>query len=236
VKKFVNDELAAPNVLKVPIDLEAIKGLGPLASPDTAGRRFFSRSPQWHSDVRWLSPRSEADFALFRSVFERLDIARHVAPFVDVDREIRLYNSMLIVRSCCSEPDFHTDWRDNDNEGFTMMAPLTGNCSGFGLLYKKTDGSVGEYEYKLGEALIFGDDFVHSTKPGHSEEAVIFLCFNFGTDKMEYWPTIERTAARQALLTCRPDGQFHRIPLWHRARAAVGSRLRKSGLRPAYGE
>lgn len=235
MKKFVNDELAAPNVLKVPIDLEAVKELGKLANPQTAGRSLFSRSPLWHSDVRWLSPRSEKDFARFRSVFERLGVARHIAPFVDVVHEIRLYNSMLIVRSSCSEPDFHTDWRDNDNEGFTMMAPLTANCSGFGLLYKKVDGSIGEYDYKLGEALIFGDDFVHSTKPGRSDEPVVFLCFNFGTDKMQYWPRIERTAARQALLTCRPDGKFHRIPAWQRARAATGSWMRKIGLRPRFG-
>jgi hypothetical protein len=231
MKKFVNEELGAPNVLKVPIDLQTVKQLGALATPDTAARRFFSRAPQWHSDVRWLSPRSESDFGEFRRLFEQLGVARYVEPYVDFDRGIRLFNSMLIVRSRCDAPDFHTDWRDNGNEGFTMMAPLSGPVSGFGLLYKKVDGSIGEYEYKLGEALIFGDDFLHSTKPGRSDEPVVFLCFNFGTDKMEYWPRIERTAGRQALLTCRPDGRFHRIPAAQRARAALGSWLRKSGLR-----
>jgi hypothetical protein len=192
---------------------------------------MFSRSPQWRSDIRWLSPRTERDFARFRSIFERLDVGRHVEPFVDLDRDVRLYNSFLIVREQCTQPDFHVDWRDNDNEGFALMTPLTSNSEGFGLLYKKLDGSTGEYEYKVGEAIIFGDDFVHSTKPGVAEEPVVFLCFNFGTDKMEYWPRIERTAGRQAMLTCRPDGRFHRIPALQRARSAIGSMLRKAGLR-----
>ena len=144
---------------------------------------------------------------------------------------VRLYNSFLVVRSNCTHPNFHVDWSGNDNQAFTLMTPLTANSGGFGLLYKRMDGSIGDYEYKLGEALIFGDDFVHSTKPGAAEEPVVFLCFNFGTDKMSYWPIIERTAGRQAMLTCRPDGQFHRVPLMRRTRMAIGAMLRQAGLR-----
>jgi hypothetical protein len=231
MKTFVNEEMDAPNVLRVAIDIEATKSLRPLVTSRVQQRRLFARFPQWRSDIRWLSPRSKSDFDLFQGVFEQLDLARHVKPYVAFDRQIRLYNSMLIVRSNCSEPDFHTDWRDNDNQGFTLMAPLTANGAGFGLLYKKLDGTVAEYDYKLGEGLIFGDDFVHSTKPGASADPVIFLCFNFGTDRMESWRAIESTAGRQALLTCRPDGKFHRISRLQRVRAAVGSALRKAGLR-----
>jgi hypothetical protein len=150
---------------------------------------------------------------------------------LDLADKVRLYNSFLIIRSRCTEPDFHFDWRDANNEAFTLMTPLTDNFSGFGMLYKRLDGSTGEYEYKRGEALIFGDDFLHSTKPGVSDEPVVLLCFNFGTDKMEHWPSIQRTAARQGLLVCRPDGQFQRLSVGQRVRNVLGPILRKTGLK-----
>ena len=164
-------------------------------------------------------------------LFESAGVARHVEPFLDLADRVRLYNSFLVVRRHCDDTDFHVDWKNANNEAFTLMTPLTDNCRGFGLLYKRLDGSTGEYDYKPGEALIFGDDFIHSTKPGASDERVVLLCFNFGTDKMEHWPRIERTAARQSLLVCRPDGQFQRLPVGQRVRNLVGPILARTGLR-----
>jgi hypothetical protein len=231
VEKFINEEMDAPNVLRVPIDFGVTRRLGPIARSGIGRLKFYSKAPRWRSDIRWYSPRFERGFRRFLSVFDALGVARHVEPFVDLADEVRLYNSFLVVRRRCDEPDFHVDWRNANNEAFTLMTPLTDNCRGFGLLYKKLDGSIGEYDYKPGEAIIFGDDFVHSTKPGASDEPVVLLCFNFGTDKMEHWPSIERTAARQGLLICRPDGQFQRLPVGQRVRNLLGPMLRKAGLR-----
>lgn len=158
-------------------------------------------------------------------------MARHVEPYLDLERSVRLYNAQFVIRRVCTAPNFHLDWRDTNNEAFTLMTPLTPNAGGFGMLYRKTDGSIGEYEYKFGEALIFGDDFSHSTKPGIAQDPVALLCFNFGTDKMKQWPKIERTVARQCLLTCRPDGSFQYLPPIDRVRNVVGPLLRKAGLR-----
>ena len=226
VKHFLNEELQAPNVLKVAIDPAVARELLPMLER----RRLYSKAPAWRSDVKWLSARTERDFARFQSVFERLDIARHVEPYLDLDRAVRLYSGFFVVRTRCAEPDFHLDWRDANNEAFTLLTPLTENSEGFGLLYKRTDGSIGEYEYKLGEGLIVGDNFVHSTKPGASAEPVILLSFTFGSDKMEHWQNISRTAARQGLLVCRPDGTFERLPLGKRLRSALGRLARTVGL------
>jgi len=234
VKKFTNEEMAAPNALRVAIDLDSTsesEWLRGMAASETARRKLYWQSPPWRSDIRWYSARSERDFARFRSIFEQLGIARHVRPYVDVEHEVRLYNSFLVIRSQCTETNFHADWANANNEGFTLLTPLTANSDGFGLLYRKLDGSVGEYEYKAGEALIFGDDFIHSTKPGISADPVVLLCFNFGSDKIEHWPRIERTAARQGILICRPDGRFYRRPMITRFRNGVGRALRKIGLR-----
>jgi hypothetical protein len=231
VKKFVNEEMAAPNVLRVPIDVGVAQQLAAISKSRLELLKLYSTSSAWRSDIRSYSPRFKRDFHRFRAVFDSLGVAQHVEPYLDLADRVRLYNSFLVIRSRCMEPNFHVDWIDTNNEGFTLLTPLTDNSGGFGLLYKKLDGTIGEYDYRLGEALIFGDDFTHTTKPGVSKEPVVLLCFNFGTDKMEHWPSIFRTAGRQTVLVRRPDGKFQWRPLHKRFRGAVGSMLRKMGLR-----
>src|SRR5689334_19410372 len=95
MKKFVNQEMAAPNVLRAPIDPDVTSPLRSFVTSRANQRRLFARSPQWRSDLRWLSPRSREDFEQFRRVFELLDVARHVKPYVDFNDHIRLFNAML---------------------------------------------------------------------------------------------------------------------------------------------
>lgn len=233
MEKFVDEEMGAPNVIRVPIDLGTTaeaEWLRRLTSSKAARSGLYSQAPPWRSDIRWYSARNRRDFRRFRSIFHDLGIARHVERYLDLEKEVRLYNSFLVVRTSCDEPDFHVDWADANNEGFTLMTPLTSNCGGFGMLYKKLDGDIAEYDYKPGEALIFGDDFLHSTKPGSSDEPVVLLCFNFGTDKIEHWPRLERTASRQSILFCRPDGRFERRAIIKRIRNMLGILRRKAGL------
>jgi hypothetical protein len=67
-----------------------------------------------------------------------------------------------------------------------------------------------EYAYRRGEAIILGDHFSHSTRPGASPEPVALLSFTFGTDRMEHWDKIALTAGRQSDLFRLPDGRFQR--------------------------
>jgi hypothetical protein len=69
---------------------------------------------------------------------------------------------------------------------------------------------VGDYDYKPGEAVAFGDNFEHSTKPGQSAGPVALLCFEFGTDRMNHWPNIYRTVGKQVTHIRQPDGKFVR--------------------------
>jgi hypothetical protein len=66
------------------------------------------------------------------------------------------------------------------------MTPASSEATGFGLLYRDNSGAVRNYDYRPGEAVFFSDDFVHSTKPGSSDQPVVLLCFTFGTDRMKY--------------------------------------------------
>ncbi len=208
MKHFINPDLLAPNVMTVAVDPAVVgefeaMGRGPL---DDA--HFATMRPPWNSDVRWISAVTENAFKTFQSAFDRLGIGAHAEPWLDLDRAVRLYTGFLVVRSACSKPDFHLDWDRTNNEAFTLMTPVTANAAGFGLLYKTMQGEVGVYDYKPGEAIIFGDHFVHSTKPGESAEPVVLLCFCFGTDKMEHWDKICVTGGYQSRMIRRPDGAF----------------------------
>ena len=121
---------------------------------------------------------------MFQSAFDRLGIAAHVRKYLALGQEPRLYAGFLLLRSNCSNTNFHVDWTDTDNQAFTFITPLDDNARNFGLIYRKVTGKEGEYAYRIGE------NFWHSTKLGNAGEPVRLLCFQFGTDKMEKWDKI----------------------------------------------
>ena len=194
-------------------------------------RHFSIVRPRWNSDVRWIGPRTSTGYNLFESAFRRLAIARHIAPLLDLDCEVRLYAGFLVTRRRCGAPDYHVDWRGTERQAFTLMTPVSGHAAGFGLLYRDESGTSRDYDYEPGEAILFSDDFVHSTRPGSSNEDVVLLCFTFGTDRMEYWDRIRATSGSQSALMCRPDGQFERISRWQSWRRHLGWLAYRAGLR-----
>ena len=194
-------------------------------------RHFSVVRPRWSSNIRWIGPRSPEAYRLFESAFHRLGIASHVEPMLDLDHEPRMYAGFLVTRRRCRTPDFHVDWRDTNGQAFTLMTPVGGSASGFGLLYRDDSGMVRDYDYRSGEAVLFSDDFLHSTKPGSSDQPVVLLCFTFGTDRMKYWDRIRATSGSQSALTCRPDGRFETISRWQSWRRHLGWLAFRAGLR-----
>ena len=213
MRHFLSKEMLAVNVMTFAVDPAIV---AEFANPSRLPGRMISVAPKrdkWNSDIEWISPEDERGFAVFESAFQRLGVPAQVAEHLDLNREVRLYFGFLVVRSRCTEPYFHCDWRDLSNEAFTFMAPVSANANGFGLLYKRLTGDVGEYEYRSDEAIVFGDNFEHSTKPGETEEPVVLLSFEFGTDKMDRWPGIYDRLKKQAALVRQPDGTFVRTGL-----------------------
>ena len=211
MKHFMNHEMLAPNVLRIPIDTAIVDEFRNLAGDSKIGAGYQSYRPPWSSDIRWISADSPETFCQFESAFERLGIATHVAQYLDLDKEVRLYAGFLHIRSECEKADFHVDWEKTNNEAFTLITPISDNADGFGMLYRQLDGTIAEYDYRRGEAVVFGDHFIHSTKPGRSPDPVVLLTFNFGTDKMVHWEKIERTTGRQTAMLRMPDGELRRM-------------------------
>lgn len=214
MRHFISNELLALNVMTVPVDHAIVAEFEPLVFDPLDKSRFACVHPPWNSDVQWISGRTEEAFGLFQSAFDRMEVAKWVEPYVDFDRQIRMFGGFLVLRSECTAPSFHVDWVDANNEGFNLLTPITDNSEDFGLIYKKLNGETGEYKYKLGEALIIGSNFVHSTAPGKSEVPIALLSFTFGSDKMKHWRKLATTAANQSPLYRRPDGAFCRNPAY----------------------
>jgi hypothetical protein len=207
MKFFIDREWLAPNVMRVPVNSAIPNSFADLGGPSMPSG-YHVEQPPWSSDIQWISAADEIAFARFEAAFEALEIARHVREFVACERQIRMYQGFVVVRSECRRPDFHVDWLDAGNQAFTMLTPIGVPHAGFGLAYKTLKDEVRAYDYVEGEALIFGDHFVHSTRPGKSPHPTMLLSFTFGTDKMEDWPVIRRTAGHQGGKLRRPDGVF----------------------------
>ena len=210
VKHFINQDMLAPNVLTIAVDAEIVGEFQDLVGSAESHRDYCTYKPGWNSDMRWISARSKEAFGKFQSAFDRLDVARHVREYLDIDADVRLYAGFLHTRSRCSKPDFHVDWMLTNNEAFTLLTPLQAAKDEQKLLYKKLTGDIAEYVYRPGEAIVFGDHFLHSTPPGSFDPPFSLLVFNFGTDKMAHWDKIVRTTGTQCGLIRRPDGRLVR--------------------------
>jgi len=221
-KHFINPDLAAVNVLEVPLDtavlgqactvarqLQHVAAGTPAVRLDHASGTLAlnaARPHEWGSDVVWWSADDVGGFAWFEQLFLALDLARHVAAHVDHMDRIRLYAGFFVVRRECQTEYFHADWLDGQNDGFTLLAPLTENAGELGLAYRDVRLQRRIYPYQMGRGLVFGDLFSHSTEAGEAQRPVVLLSFTFGTDRMDNWANLARTSAQQGRLHQRPDG------------------------------
>jgi hypothetical protein len=206
---FSSLALRAQDVLEVSLDLQVIKEIRNYLSRPMRSGDFSIVKPPWNSDIKWLAPATVSSFRFFDQCFRRLGVVEHVAPFLDLNRAPVMYCPFLVVRKICREAHFHSDWLDVGNQAFTLITPLSKNASELGLVYHQYDGSVAEYTYREGQGVIFGDNFVHSTKPGVATRDIYLLSFTFGTDKMKYWKAMSRTAGYQSELFRLPNGLFY---------------------------
>jgi hypothetical protein len=206
LKHFLNRELLAPNVMTIPVDSSIVTEFRDYEN--LPGRFSTVRPANWDSDIRWISAADEETFELFQSAFDRLGVAAHAEEYLDLTDRVILYAGFLVVRSRCSKVHLHLDWAKTNNEAFTLLTPVSADPQGFGLTFETLTGGTSDYDYKMGEAIVFGDHFKHGTQVGEASEDIILLCFEFGTDRMEHWPKIYETVGYQVTHIRRPDGAF----------------------------
>ena len=205
---FLNQEFNAINVFKLNFPLTWFDGVKAALNNSEIFSRLFKVQPKWNSDIGWYSPNTLNDFKLFNDIFVAFDVAEVVSKGLKLDFNIVVYCGFLVVRSRCDDVNYHTDWVGTGQKAFTLITPLVEDGEDFGLLYKRSDSSIGKYFYKPGEAIVFSEGFIHSSMPTNSDRRMVLLSYTFGTDDMALWPSLSNTIGYQSNIIRLPNGDF----------------------------
>jgi hypothetical protein len=174
------------------------------------------------SDIKWISPADLPTHERMSAFYHQSGVGRHLEPYLDLTpnntaRRLRVYIPSFVVRSRVRQSYHHHDWLPAGGaNGLTLMVPLydmANATEGCNLLYKDAALKEHVYKYTLGKGAVFGGGTWHASQPCRPrsqferERPWAFLCFNFGTDKAEYWPTLHENIACSGKLIVRPDGE-----------------------------
>lgn len=189
---------------------------------DPARRALFEGGRLWRGSVGpqyylvsydlapllWFSADTPETYVTYQRCFDAMGIAQDIKQLVDYDAQIVMYCGFLVVGDRAPEPLWHYDYRPGAN-AYTLITPLFELDPAHGhLLYDLSDGSLGRYVYRPGEAIVFGEGFLHSTETYASPGTIrVLLSMTFGTDKLEYWPVLKKAVTAQS--------NFYRLPCGH---------------------
>lgn len=170
-----------------------------------AGDRYLLVSYDTHP-LLWLSTNDEKTFQIYRRFFDALAIDEDIKQLVDHDQRIVMYCGFLVVGDRSPTSSWHDDYEVGAN-GYTLITPLFELDPGHGgLLYRDGD-AVRRYDYRVGEAVLFGDNFTHMTETYEATERKrVLVSLTFGTDKMKYWDVLSGTIGDQSDFMVLPCG------------------------------
>lgn len=158
----------------------------------------------------WLSSHDASTFQIYQRFFDALAIDDEIKSLVDHDASIVMYCGFLVIGDRAPSPLWHVDYEFGAN-GFTLITPLFDLAPDHGhLLFEAADGKTCRYEYQTGEAIIFGDGFMHSTEAyDTASRKRVLVSLTFGTDKTEYWNILKNTVGGQSDYLVLPCGHVH---------------------------
>lgn len=155
----------------------------------------------------WFSSNTPGTYQIYRRFFDGLGIEDEVRQLVDHAQRIVMYCGFLVIGDHSPGYSWHDDYLPGAN-AYSLLTPLFELDPGHGdLLYRTHGGKTGTYNYALGEAIMFGDNFSHCTEPYQSTGQLrILVTIQFGTDKMEHWNVLRRTIESQSEFLVLPCG------------------------------
>ena len=157
----------------------------------------------------WVSNNDAQTYALFRRFFDAIGIESEIRGLVDHQEKIVMYCGFLVVGDRAPAAQWHCDYAPDAN-AFTLITPLFDLEPEHGHLLYKLGGQTERYQYKLGEAIFFGEKTPHTTEPYEpSVKKRILVSMTFGTDKLEYWPQLRETLDSQAQYFVLPCGHVY---------------------------
>jgi hypothetical protein len=155
----------------------------------------------------WVSNNNTHTYNIFKSFMTELDVMDEIKELLDFDNNIEVYCGFFVVGNKMDRPTWHKDFCDGAN-AYTLITPLLELDDSHGnLMYKDVFSNNKTYEYKMNEAVIFGDGFEHATEPyAKTDKLRVMLSFTFGTDKIEYWDILKETIGEQSNYMTLPCG------------------------------
>lgn len=155
----------------------------------------------------WISNNNAHTYNLFKSFMTELDIMDDIKTLVDFENHIEVYCGFFVVGKKMDRETWHKDYVDGAN-AYTLITPLFELDKSHGqLMYKDEISATKTYQYKMGEAIVFGEGFEHATKPYPETDTLrVMLSFTFGTDKAAYWNVLKETIEHQSNYMILPCG------------------------------
>ena len=184
------------------------------------GGNYFLTTYQTHP-LLWFSSNNDETFQIYKRFLDALNIEDDVKELVDHNEKILLYCGFLVIGDQAPNEAWHVDYLPGAN-AYTFITPLFeldenhGNLlyrddqSNGNILFREKQSRSNKYSYKLGEGVIFGDHFNHTTeKYNCTNNLRILVSLQFGTDKMEHWDTLRKTIESQSYYLVRPCGHVN---------------------------
>lgn len=227
----LNKLLDAPNCFTINFDTSILKQLqdmyrseiGPVISNEkneailTGGKHVVSEldlgkysyflTSYGKNPLLWVSNNNVDTYMVFKDFYQHLNIDNDLKKLIDVENNIQVYCGFYVVGNRLHKEVWHFDYLENAN-AFTLITPLFEVAKEHGdLLYLNNEQKVRKHEYSYGEAVVFGDKFKHSTETySKSKDMRVMLSMTFGTDKMQYWPVLNKTIGGQSKFMYLPCG------------------------------
>lgn len=160
----------------------------------------------------WICNNNQKTYEIFKRFFDNLKIQDEIMELVDFDENIIMYSGFFVVSNHSDTSLWHYDYYPNSN-AYTLITPLfKPEKTHGGLQYESLNNQVKIYKYKMQEAIIFGEGFMHSTEPyDYSDKFRIMVSITFGTDKVKYWKFIKKTA----VVTHLGRSHYCKLPCGH---------------------
>ena len=192
------------NVVAPKLDLPRLRGGAGHDELHSDGLRFHVS--QYGNLLAWVSAGDLATDREFRCLFEHLRVADMAKHLIDWHERIVMYNGFYVVSDGVESPSWHRDYVDGA-QAYTLLTPLYELDAEHGQLWYKSGGETVRYEYRRGVAVLFGAGFRHATEPfTPTSRPRVLVSFAFGTDRMRYWPALQRTVGIQSSFVVMPCG------------------------------
>lgn len=193
--------------------LSAEKNVDLLSGDSNVNLEISDRKLQFHilsygnAPLLWISNNNVRTYNIFKSFLQSLDIIDDIKELVDFKKDLRMYCGFFVVGNKMDRETWHVDYHNGAN-AYTLITPLFELDESHGnLMYKDEHMKVKTHDYKMNEAVIFGDNFHHATEPYEKTDQLrVMVSMTIGTDKIEYWSILKETIGSQSNFMILPCG------------------------------